>query len=75
MEKYIDRLVETRNEIVHVEPWDAPTLKGNERTRAFYELIIVIHATFLELAGMEEDIFMNYATDRFNRVHKFNLTY
>ncbi|MBK6408416.1 MAG: hypothetical protein IPO60_02595 [Flavobacteriales bacterium] len=62
---YLDRLAYTRNEIIHMEPHPevqpGDLLEGSQITRAYYEAIVMIRASFLDVMGMPAAIGDGYA--------------
>jgi hypothetical protein len=62
---HLDRVAYTRNDIIHLEPHPKQVpgdlLEGTQITRAYFEAMVMIRASFLDAMGMKESIGDDYA--------------
>lgn len=75
MEQYFARLVEARNQVIHLRHKPKSALVGIERTRATYEMLVVVRAMILELLGSEQSTISAYCTSAFAKLGQISFKY
>lgn len=75
MDQYFSRLVEARNQIIHLRHKPKASLVGKERTRATYEMLIVVRAMVLDLFGCDDETISEYARAAFARIGQISFKY
>lgn len=73
--EYFSRLVEARNQIIHLRHKPKAALVGKERTRATYEMLIVVRAMVLDLFGCDNETISEYARVAFANIGQISFKY
>ena len=72
---YFGRMVNARNEIIHLRYKAGPILKEEERTKALYEMLTVIRAMVMEKFGASQIEIQNYCIRSFRSLHRHSYKY
>jgi hypothetical protein len=72
---YFNRLVEARNQIIHLRQKPKAALVGKDRVRAIYELLIVTRAMMLKGFGCSDIIVKEYCARAFDQLTRTRFTY